>query len=125
MAGQVQSAGATPIILTSLTRRTFSGGLLDDSLADVSEAAKKAAAAAGVTVLDLNAASRKFVQAIGSSNADRYNLADGDRTHLNPHGEAVFARIVADLIVGWDAALADYITPDQDMSDKIAQGVYV
>ncbi|KAL2192467.1 SGNH hydrolase-type esterase domain-containing protein [Corynascus similis CBS 632.67] len=125
MAGQVQSAGATPIILTSLTRRTFSGGVLDDSLADVSEAAKKAAAAAGVTVLDLNAASRKFVQAIGSSNADRYNLADGDRTHLNPHGEAVFARIVADLIVGWDAALADYITPDQDMSDKIAQGVYV
>ena len=124
MANQVKSAGGTPIILTSLTRRTFSNGQLDDSLANVAEAAKKAAAAVGVTLLDLNAASIKYVQAIGSSNADRYNLAQGDRTHLNSHGTVVFGRMVADLIVGWKSAFSSYITPDAALSEKIAQGVY-
>ncbi|KAH6635942.1 SGNH hydrolase-type esterase domain-containing protein [Chaetomium tenue] len=124
MANQVKSAGGIPVILTSLTRRTFTNGQLDDSLANVSDAAKKAATAVGVTLLDLNAASKKYVQAIGSSNADKYNLAQGDRTHLNPHGTDVFGRMVADLIVGWKPALSTYITPDAALSEKIAQGVY-
>ncbi|KAK4149811.1 SGNH hydrolase-type esterase domain-containing protein [Chaetomidium leptoderma] len=124
MANQVKSAGGTPIILTSLTRRTFTKGILDDNLADVAEAAKKAAAAVGVTMLDLNAASRKYVQAIGSSNADQYNLAQGDRTHLNAHGTDVFGRMVADLIVGWQSELSAYISPDAALSKSIAQGVY-
>ncbi|KAK3292031.1 SGNH hydrolase-type esterase domain-containing protein [Chaetomium fimeti] len=124
MANEVTAAGGTPIILTSLTRRTFSDGTLDDSLADVSEAAKKAAAAVGAAVLDLNAASRKYVQAIGSSDADRYNLEQGDRTHLNDHGAAVFGRMVADLVVSWDSELSAYITADAALSEKIAQGVY-
>jgi lysophospholipase L1-like esterase len=124
MANQVKSAGGIPMILTSLTRRTFTNGILDDSLANVAEAAKKAAAAVGVTMLDLNAASRKYVQAIGSSNADKYNLAQGDRTHLNEHGTVVFGRMVADLIVGWKPALSAYITPDAALSKKIQQGVY-
>ncbi|KAL2173574.1 SGNH hydrolase-type esterase domain-containing protein [Thermothelomyces heterothallicus CBS 202.75] len=126
MARDVERAGGTPVILTSLTRRTFTNGVLDDSLADVSEAARKAAAAAeGVALLDLNAASRAYVQAVGQQAADRYNLADGDRTHVNPHGEAVFARIVADLVVGWKRELSEYITPDPEMSDSIARGEYV
>jgi lysophospholipase L1-like esterase len=124
MAKQVKSAGGTPIILTSLTRRTFTNGKLDDSLANVADAAKNAAAAVGVTMLDLNAASRKYVQAIGPSNADRYNLSKGDRTHLNSHGTVVFGRMVADLIVGWKSVLSTYITPDAKVSKKIAQGVY-
>ncbi|KAK4237188.1 SGNH hydrolase-type esterase domain-containing protein [Achaetomium macrosporum] len=124
MAKQVDSAGGTPIILTSLTRRTFTNGTLDDSLANVADAARKAAAAVGATMLDLNAASRKYVQAIGSSNADRYNLAQGDRTHLNADGTVVFGRMVADLIVGWRPALSAYITPDAALSGKIKQGVY-
>jgi len=124
MANQVKSAGGTPIILTSLTRRTFSNGKIDDNLANVAEAAKKAAASVGVTLLDLNDASKKYVQAIGSSNADKYNLAQGDRTHLNAAGTFVFGRMVADLIVGWKPATSIYITPDAALSQKIAQGVY-
>jgi len=120
MANQVKSAGGTPIILTSLTRRTFTGDKVDDSLANVAEAAKKAAASTGVTLLDLNDVSRKYVQAIGSSNADKYNLAQGDRTHLNAAGTVVFGRIVADLIVGWKPALSTYITADPALSQKIA-----
>ena len=90
----------------------------------MSAAAKEAAAAVGVTLLDLNAVSRKYVQAIGQSNADTYNLADGDRTHLNDHGTAVFGRMVADIIVGWKSALSAHITPDPALSKKLAQGIY-
>lgn len=124
MANQVKAAGGTPIILTSLTRRGFKSGELVDNLADVSEAAKKAAAAVDVAVLDLNAVSRAYVQAIGSADADKYNLASTDRTHLNPHGEAVFGRMVADLLVGWEPAFSSAITPDPEMSKKLAEGVY-
>ncbi|KAH6620879.1 SGNH hydrolase-type esterase domain-containing protein [Chaetomium sp. MPI-SDFR-AT-0129] len=124
MANQVKSAGGTPIILTSLSRRTFTDGKLDDSLANVAQAAKKAAAAVGVTLLDLNDASKKYVQAIGPSNADKYNLSNGDRTHINAHGTVVFGRMVADLIIDWKPALSTYITPDAALSKKIAQGVF-
>ncbi|KAL2157893.1 hypothetical protein VTH06DRAFT_4947 [Thermothelomyces fergusii] len=127
MARDVQRAGGTPVLLTSLTRRTFAAdGVLEDSLADVSEAARRAAAAVpGAALLDLNAASRAYVQAIGPAAADGYNLAPGDRTHLNPRGEAVFARVVADLLVGWRPALAEHVTPDPVMSGKIARGEVV
>jgi lysophospholipase L1-like esterase len=125
LANEVKAAGATPIILTSLTRRKFTNGILVDSLADVAEAAKKAAAAVNVALLDLNAASKEYVQAIGSENADKYNLLEGDRTHLNDHGIAVFGRMVADLIVDWKRPLRAYITPDPETSKKIAQGIYV
>jgi lysophospholipase L1-like esterase len=124
MANQVKSAGGIPIILTSLSRRTFTNGKLDDSLANVAQAAKNAAAAAGATLLDLNDASKKYVKAIGAANADKYNLSNGDRTHINAHGTTVFGRMVADLIVGWKQALSTYITPDATLSKKIAQGIY-
>jgi lysophospholipase L1-like esterase len=125
LANEVKAAGATPIILTSLTRRKFTNGTLIDSLADVTEAAKKAAAAVNVALLDLNAASKKYVQAIGPENADKYNLLEGDRTHLNDHGIAVFGRMVADLIVDWKRQLRAYIKPDPETTRKIAQGIYV
>ncbi|KAK4096205.1 carbohydrate esterase family 12 protein [Parathielavia hyrcaniae] len=119
-----QIGGRDPIVLTSLTRRTFTNGRLDDSLANVANAAKAAARAAGATMLDLNAVSKKYVQAIGQSNADRSNLSRGDRTHFIPHGTQVFGRMVADLIVGWRSSLSNCIRPDAAMSRKIAQGVY-
>lgn len=124
MANQVKAAGGTPVILTSLTRRGFKNGVLVDNLADVSEAAKKAAAAVGVAVLDLNAVSKAYVQAIGSADADKYNLGGTDHTHLNLHGEAVFGRMVADLLVGWEPAFSRAITPDAETSKKLAEGVY-
>ncbi|KAK4143411.1 SGNH hydrolase-type esterase domain-containing protein [Dichotomopilus funicola] len=124
MSEKITAAGGTPIILTPLTRRTFTNGTLDDSLANVSEASRKAAQAAGVPMLDLNAASKAYVQAIGSSDADTYNLAFGDWTHLNEHGATVFARIVADLVEEWRLAFDGYITPDEELSEKIKEGIY-
>jgi lysophospholipase L1-like esterase len=123
MANQVKAAGATPVILTSLTRRSFSNGKLSDSLADVSAAAKKAATAVGAQLLDLNLASKTYIQAVGATNAALYNFASGDNTHLNDRGRTVFGRMVADLLIGWKPQFSNYITANAALTQTIAQGV--
>lgn len=92
-------AGATPILVTPLTRRTFSGGKVVENLANETAATIAVAEANNLHWIDLNEASTKYVNAIGSAAADKYNLASGDRTHVNEWGGVVFARIVSDLLV--------------------------
>ncbi|KAH8880828.1 SGNH hydrolase [Thozetella sp. PMI_491] len=123
MAKDVKSLGGTPIIVTSLTRRTFNGTVLVDSLTDVVTAARAAAGSANVALLDLNAASYKYVSAIGQAAADKYDLVEGDRTHLNDWGSVVFGRIVADLLVGQKASLGKWIRPNETLSSLINQGL--
>lgn len=124
MAKQVTAQGGTPVIVTALTRRSFSNGVLTDSLADVAAAAKAAATTVGALMLDLNLASKTYVQAIGSTNADKYNLVSGDRTHLNAWGSVVFGRMVADLLLAKKSDLSTYITPNATMTALIANGIY-
>jgi hypothetical protein len=99
MADEVVKAGATPILVTPLTRRTFSSGKVTENLA--TETAKTLEVAKGRSLhhIDLNKASTAYVNALGQAAADKYNLAAGDRTHLDEYGGVVFSRIVSDLLV--------------------------
>ncbi|KAH6951885.1 putative rhamnogalacturonan acetyltransferase [Fusarium avenaceum] len=124
MIGEVKSAGGTAIIITSLTRRKFKDGKVDESLAKERDAAIAVANKAGVKYLDLNTASTKYVNAIGQENADKYNEIEGDRTHLNFSGKLVFGRIVADLLVEKRPDLARYISTNKKLSQLIKDGVY-
>ncbi|CAH0020847.1 unnamed protein product [Clonostachys rhizophaga] len=124
LAREVISAGGTPIILTSLTRRTFSGGKVIENLAEHSQAAIDAAEAVGIQYQGLNRASTDYINAIGSANADKYNLSPTDRTHLNVSGETVFGRMVADLILRGRPDLAAYFIKRKALSDKIWSGEY-
>jgi hypothetical protein len=99
MAKEVATAGATPILVTPLTRRTFSGGKVVENLKNETIATLQVAKDSSRHFIDLNKASTKYVNAIGQAAADTYNLASGDRTHLNEWGGVVFARIVSDLLV--------------------------
>lgn len=112
------------IILTSLTRRTFSGGKVIENLAEHSQAAIAAAEAVGIQYQGLNRASTDYINAIGSADADKYNLSPTDRTHLNVSGETVFGRMVADLILRGRPDLAAYIIERKALSDKIWSGEY-
>jgi hypothetical protein len=99
-ASEASSAGATPILVTPLTRRTFSGGKVVENLVNETAATIEVAEANSLHWINLNDASTKYVNAIGQSAADKYNLASGDRTHVNEWGGVVFSRIVSDLLVG-------------------------
>ncbi len=73
--------------------------------------------------INLNEASTKYVNSIGSSAADKYNLASGDRTHVNEWGGVVFARIVSDLLVGkYPEEFESVTTKNETLSALIAAG---
>lgn len=95
-----------------------------ENLAQHSQLAKEAANETGSKYIDLNRASTDYVNAIGNTNGDKYNLASGDRTHLNPAGEKVFGRMVADLLIRARPDFESFINPNKAMSDKIWSGQF-
>lgn len=116
-AKEVKAAGGTPLLTTSLTRRTFtSDHNVTDSLHNERLRAIAAAQATSSPYIDLNQASIAFVNAIGKDAAQAYNLAADDRTHLNDYGSVVFGRMVADLILGHPPTVSadDKWTPAAD-----------
>jgi lysophospholipase L1-like esterase len=106
-----RSIGAVPVVVTSLSRRTYKNGVLVEDLNDYSAAAKRVGMEEDVTVIDLNAMSTKLLQGMTQTQADEFDAvghADAkaenkdaklDRTHLNEKGQILFGRMVADTLI--------------------------
>lgn len=99
--------GATPILVTSMNRRTFdSAGKITDTLAPYPQLTRTAAEADHVALLDLNAMSKTLYEAIGEPNsrslfvyaaANTYpdqHEALHDDTHFNNYGAYELARCI-------------------------------
>jgi lysophospholipase L1-like esterase len=107
----VEKIGAEPVLVTSLSRRTMRDGKVVEDLKEYAAATKEVGAKNFITVIDLNAISTAMLNRMTQEQADKFNavgqekerLAVGksstDRTHLNPYGQKVFGRIVADQLV--------------------------
>ncbi len=136
---EVKSAGARPLLITSLTRRSFQNGKLKNDLEAWAAATKKVAMEEGVPVLDLNVDSAAAVQKMGPVEANRLATsppppsvletdASGtsipapkteveggsppfDYTHLGAKGAALFGRMVADELVQALPELRRYVRP--------------
>lgn len=118
-------------LITPLTRRTFNNGVLTNNLDEQAAKSKAAAAATKVPVIDLNGASKKYVQAIGKSeaiklDADYRDAKDAsttkDFTHLNAKASGLFGRMVADLLYGQVPEIGHWIKSDRALSAAIAAG---
>ncbi|HXC97382.1 MAG TPA: GDSL-type esterase/lipase family protein [Edaphobacter sp.] len=106
-----RAIGAVPVVVTSLSRRSYRDGVLVRDLKDYSAAARRVGMEEDVTVIDLNAMSTKLLEGMTQEQADEFDAighidqaaenkkAPLDRTHLNPTGQAVFGRMVADTLV--------------------------
>lgn len=68
---QIRQAGATPVLLTPLTRRQFAGGRLLDDLGPWAAATRQVAAEMRVPLVDLHARSMAAVQGMGPVQAMR------------------------------------------------------
>ncbi len=100
-----------PVLVTSLSRRTFKDGKVVEDLKDYAAATRRVGMEENVTVIDLNGISTAMLNKMTQEQADKFNavgkeqerLAVGktttDRTHLNPMGQKTFGRIVADQLV--------------------------
>lgn len=62
---EIRAAGAQPVLVTPLTRRQFTDGVLIDDLAPWAEAVRSVAREMEVPLVDLQARSRAVVQALG------------------------------------------------------------
>jgi lysophospholipase L1-like esterase len=124
----VRAIGAVPVLVTSLSRRTFRDGKVVEDLTDYVNATREVGAKNDIPVIELNAISTRLLDGMTQEQADRFDknadpatgkfmatagdavtaTASGvdrpastalDRTHLNPYGQKVFGRIVADQLV--------------------------
>jgi PelA/Pel-15E family pectate lyase len=113
-AAETRALGGVPVLVTPLTRRTFKGPNLHDTLAPWGAATRKAAEQEHAALLDLNADSAAAVQRMGQAEADTLAVAPApakafDWTHVGPKGAAFFSAIVADELVQAMPALAPYL----------------
>jgi lysophospholipase L1-like esterase len=130
---EVRDAGAHAVLITSLTRRTFKDGKVNDTLGPWADATKKAAAEERVPVLDLNADSTAAVQKMGPVEANKLAMTAPpqavmdaalhgnsftvpanppttfDYTHLGDRGSVFFGRMVADEVGKTIPELRPYI----------------
>jgi enterochelin esterase family protein len=72
---EVKEAGAKPVLITPLTRRSFQNGVLKDSLGPWADATRKVAKEEGVPLLELNADSAAAVQKMGAAEANTLAMA--------------------------------------------------
>jgi lysophospholipase L1-like esterase len=121
----VQAANGTPILVTSLTRRSFAGTppRVVENLANERDATITVAESLGVRWIDLNRASTDYVNAIGPNASWAYNYLPDDRTHLNEWGSVVFGRLVSDLLVERYEDVAVWTRPNVTLSAKLREGV--
>lgn len=102
---QVRAKGATPVLVTSMHRRTFDiSGKITNSLAGYPDAVRDVATAQRVALIDLNAMSKTLFESMGpdaSMNAFMHYAANAfpnqteaisDDTHFNKYGAYELAR---------------------------------
>lgn len=118
-------------MVTSLTRRSFnSSNRVVENLAEHSAATIAVAKANNVQYIDLNRASTDYVNAIGQTDAWKYNLAADDRTHLNLAGEKFFGNMVSYLIststiLKLGEATSPYLAPNAAIVAAIKSGKFI
>jgi lysophospholipase L1-like esterase len=133
---EVKSAGAKPVLVTPLARRSFREGKLKNDLEPWADAARKVASEEAVPLLELNSESVAAVQKMGPVEANTLAMAPPpaevvesaasgnsvavpkappgepapqfDYTHVGAKGAAYFGRMVADELVAAAPGLRPY-----------------
>ena len=111
---EARRRGATPILVTSPERRNFDeAGRIEPSLGGYPEAVRAVAAEEEVPMIDLNAATIAFYEALGQERATlAFNDGGADRTHHNNYGAYELARIIAAGLAQADPRLRALVLPE-------------
>jgi len=131
---EARAIGAVPVVVTSLSRRTYKDGVLVEDLTAYANAAKRVGAEENVTVIDLNALSTRLLKGMTQAQADEFDAtnhedakaesaasAKPDRTHLNAKGQMVFGRMVADDLVRTRVELRPDVIGERTKSAVVVQ----
>ena len=127
---EARKKGGKPVLVTSTNRRKFDeNGKIINTLEEFPEAMRQLAKEANVPLIDLNAMSKTFYEALGVENskkafvhypANSYPGQDkplADDTHFNPYGAYELAKCVVQGIQQAIPDLAKYIREDWQRFD--------
>jgi lysophospholipase L1-like esterase len=88
--------GATPVLVTSMNRLNFGDdGKIVNTLGDYPEAVRQAAKETGAALIDLNAMSKVFYEALGQADA-HLAFAGNDKTHHDNYGSYELAKCIVE-----------------------------
>ncbi len=105
--------GVTPVLVSSPERRFWTGTKIRPTLSDYAAAVKAVGAELNVPVIDLNAMSMTFYQALGPDRAPiAFNDNGKDATHHDNYGAWVLARCVAKGMADAKLLLARHLKTD-------------
>jgi lysophospholipase L1-like esterase len=100
---------ATPVLVTSMNRLTFDpDGKITNSLGDYPAAVRQTAREENVALIDLNAMSKPFYEALGPLKA-HLAFAGSDTTHHSDYGSYEFAKCIVQGIKDAKLPLAKYL----------------
>ena len=122
---QTRAKGATPVLVTSMNRRTFNAeGKITNSLAGYPDAMREVAAQQHVALIDLNAMSKALFEALGpdgtlkafmhypANSFPNQTEAINDDTHFNKYGAYELARCIVHGIRQAKLPLRKFLTND-------------
>jgi len=112
-----RARGGIPVLITPVQRRTFDqAGSITNSHGDYPEAVRQVAREENVALVDLNAMSKVFYEALGP---ERSKLAfkDGDGTHHNNYGSYQLAKCIVEGIRNTRPDLAKHLTSNRKRFD--------
>jgi lysophospholipase L1-like esterase len=106
--------GATPVLVTSVQRRTFDAhGKIRNTHGDYPAAVRKVAAEEHVALIDLDRMSSMFYEALGPERAPlAFNQHGKDATHHDNYGAYVLAKCVIQGIRDTNLPLANLVADD-------------
>ena len=111
MVSEARAHAATPVLVTSMHRLTFGpDGKIKNSLGDYPEAVRQTAAEEKVALIDLNAMSAPFYEALGATDA-HMAFAGTDTTHHDNYGSYELAKCVVQGIKDAKLPIAKYLYP--------------
>ncbi len=119
---KVREKGGNPVLVTSMHRRNFDeNGKVLNTLGDYPEAMRQTAREEHVPLIDLNAMSKIFYEAMGPENSTKafvhypahtfpgQEKALADNTHFNPYGAYELARCIVSSIIQQNLSLKKYL----------------
>ena len=109
---EARKRGGIPVLITPVQRRTFDvEGKITNSHGDYPQAVRQAASEDSVPLIDLNAMSKSFYEALGPE-ASKQAFAPGDATHHNNYGSYELATCIVEGIRANKLAISSYLVND-------------
>lgn len=106
---EARAHGATPVLITSMNRLSFDeNGKIVNTLGDYPEAVRQTAKEEDVALIDLNAMSKPFYEAMGPADA-HLAFAGNDTTHHSDYGSYELAKCIVQGIKDAKLPLARYL----------------